>query len=79
MNARCQITSSFVVLISGDVGMVLASDDGDKTVRLSEPGSLVIVSCGIRHTAKVHEPTQIMFVTPGERTVNREQLLRDGG
>lgn len=68
----------FVILIAGDVDMVLASDDEDRTVRLSEPGSFVIVPRGVWHTAIVHKPTQMMFVTPGEGTENRELPDRSG-
>lgn len=61
----------FVVLLSGDVDMVLASENGDETLRLSEPGAFVIVPRGIWHTAKVRETATMLFVTPGEGTDNR--------
>ena len=66
----------FVFLVSGNVDMILALDEGDKTVKMSEPNSFIIVPRGIWHTAKVYEPTQMMFVTPGEGTDNRERPVR---
>jgi len=66
----------FVVLLSGDVDMVLAVDAGDETVRLKEPGSFVIVPRGVWHTARVREPAQMLFVTPGEGTENRQEPNR---
>jgi len=68
----------FVVLISGDVEMILAAGDADENVHLTEPGSFMIVPRGVWHTAKVHKPTQMIFVTPGEGTDNREQPVRPG-
>ncbi len=66
----------FVMLVSGDVDMVLALNEGDKTVHLSKPGLFLIVPRGTWHTARVHKPTQMMFVTPGEGTDNRTQPTR---
>lgn len=63
----------FVVLLSGDVDMVLASENSDETLRLSEPGAFVIVPRGIWHTAKVRETATMLFVTPGEGTENRAE------
>lgn len=31
---------------------------------------------GIWHTARVHAPTQMLFITPGQDTDNREEPLR---
>jgi len=58
--------------------MILAAHGGDQTVRLSEPGSFVIVPRGTWHTATVRKPTQMMFVTPGQDTDNREEPVRNG-
>ena len=66
----------FVVLLSGDVDMVLAGEDGDETLRLSEAGAFVIVPRGVWHTAKVREPATMLFVTPGEGTENRAEPER---
>ncbi len=66
----------FVMLLSGEAEMVLAAAGGDETVRLSQPGQYVIVPRGVWHTAHVNRPTQMLFVTPGEGTENREQPER---
>ncbi len=68
----------FVILVSGDVDMVLAHDGGDEVTRLNEPGTYVIVPRNTWHTARVHSPTVMLFITPGEGTENREQPPRRG-
>ena len=67
----------FVCLLDGDVTMTLALPDGDKTVRLNEPGEYVIVPKGVWHTAEPLRRTNMLFVTPGEGTENREQPVRE--
>ena len=67
----------FVMLMSGDAEMILKQSNGDQTVRLSEPGSFVVVPKGTWHTARVHAPTQMLFVTPGQDTENRETPPED--
>ena len=67
----------FVMLLSGDSEMTLALPDGDSTVRLNEPGAYVIVPKNTWHTAKVHTPTRMLFITPGQDTENRETPRRD--
>ena len=66
----------FVMLISGDADMILALPGGDSSVRLTEPGSFVIVPRGTWHTAKIRAATQMLFVTPGQGTENREEPRR---
>ena len=61
-----------VCLMSGDVEMVLASDNGEQRTRLKKPGSFVVVPKGTWHTARVFAPTTMFFVTPGEGTENSE-------
>lgn len=61
-----------VCLMAGDVDMILAMDDGEKKIRLQKPGSFVVVPKNTWHTAKVHAPTTMLFVTPGQGTENRE-------
>ncbi len=63
----------FVCLLEGDVQMTLAMPGGDETLRLSEPGSFVIVPRGVWHTAAPSAPSRMLFVTPGQGTENREQ------
>lgn len=69
----------FVCLLDGDVDMTLALRDGDRIVRLSEPGAFVIVPKGIWHTASPYQPTRMLFVTPGEGTENRDEPIRESG
>ena len=67
-----------VCLLAGDSELVLALPDGDQSVRLNEPGSYAIVPKNTWHTARVKSPTTMLFITPGEGTLNAEQPHRDG-
>lgn len=67
-----------VCLLEGDVDLTLALPGGDEVVRLSEPGAFAIVPRGVWHTANPHQPTKMLFVTPGQGTENREGPVRDG-
>ncbi|NJR51074.1 MAG: cupin [Leptolyngbyaceae cyanobacterium CSU_1_3] len=58
----------FVCLLSGQVDFVLEQDGGEHTVSLNASGAFVLVPRGIWHTAKVHEPSSVLFITPGEGT-----------
>ncbi len=62
----------FVYLLSGDVDFVLRTSEGDKTIRVNEPGSYVMVPTGTWHAARPNAPTAMLFVTPGEDTLNQE-------
>ena len=62
----------FVYLLSGDTDFVLHTESGEQVVRVNEPGSYVIVPQGTWHTARPHAPTTMLFVTPGEGTLNSE-------
>ena len=62
----------FVCLLSGNAEMILDADDGEQRVRLDTPGSFVIVPRGAWHTAKVHAPTSMLIVTPGQGTEHRD-------
>ena len=61
-----------VCLLTGDATMILKTADGEQRVRLNEPGAYVVVPKGTWHTSKVHAPTTMLFVTPGQDTENRE-------
>lgn len=65
-----------VCLLSGRVTFVLALADGEQAVELSENGAFLIVPKGTWHTAKVHEPSHMLFITAGEDTQHRP--LADG-
>lgn len=61
----------FVYLLAGDADFVLRTDAGDVTVRVNEPGSYVRVPKNTWHTAKPYAPTRMLFITPGEGTLNQ--------
>ncbi len=63
----------FVYLLSGDVDFVLWENGQEKTVRVNEPGSYVMVPKNTWHTARPHKKTSMLFVTAGEGTMNAEQ------
>ena len=60
----------FVTLITGDITLVLWQDQQEHALRLSNPSDFVIIPKGVWHTARVHAPTNMLFVTPGEGTKN---------
>lgn len=60
-----------VVLLSGDIDMVLWRGEAEQVVRLSEPGTCVVIPRGIWHTARPHQATEMLFITPGEGTQNK--------
>ncbi len=62
-----------VVLLSGSIRLTLREAQGDTTSRLDQPGDFVVVPRNIWHTARVDEPAQVLFVTPGEGTANADQ------
>lgn len=66
-----------VMLLEGHVDMHLEQPGGIESlgveeVKLTKPGSFVIVPKGTWHTAKVHAPSRMLFITAGEGTQNRE-------
>ena len=66
----------FVILLSGEADLVLAKDDGDVTIAMTEPGTFVIVPQKTRHTARVRSNAVMMFITPGEGTINAAEPVR---
>ncbi len=59
-----------VYLIEGDTDFVLRIGGEDRRVRVDRPGSYVVVPRGTWHTAQPHARTTMLFVTPGEGTLN---------
>jgi mannose-6-phosphate isomerase-like protein (cupin superfamily) len=57
-------------LIVGSVDLVLLENNCEHIVHLNEPGKSTIVPRGIWHTTRVIEKAKILFMTPGEGTVN---------
>lgn len=67
----------FVILVSGDADLVLARAQGDETIRMTEPGTFVIVPRNTWHTARIRKTSIMMFVTPGEGTLNAAEPVRE--
>ena len=59
-----------VFLLNGDTDMVLATDDGEEVTRVKTPGEYILVPKNTWHTARPHRPTSMLFLTPGEGTLN---------
>jgi len=59
-----------VMLLSGATDMVLWLNGTEDVIRVNEPGQYVIVPRGTWHTARPCEPTSMLFLTPGEGTLN---------
>ncbi len=61
----------FVCLLSGQIDFVLEQDGGEEIMSLNIPGQYILVPRGVWHTAKVHTPSSVLFITPGEATQSR--------
>ena len=59
-----------VFLISGRIDLVQDLGDTERVIAL-HPGEAVINPTGVWHTARVHEPGQALFITPGRGTEHR--------
>lgn len=66
----------FVILVSGDADLVLALDGDEDTIRMTEPGTFAIVPRNTWHTARIRKTSIMMFVTPGEGTLNATEPPR---
>lgn len=62
-----------VYWLSGDTEFVLRQEGAETVLRLKEPGSAVVVPRGCWHTARSRAPTRLLFITPGEGTINAEE------
>lgn len=61
-----------VYLLAGDTQFVLWRDGREELVRVNQPGSYVTVPRGVWHTARPLAATTLLFITPGEGTLNAE-------
>jgi mannose-6-phosphate isomerase-like protein (cupin superfamily) len=61
-----------VCLLEGHVTFVFEGEDGHRAVELTESGAFAIVPRGTWHTAKVHAPSHMLFITAGEGTQHRD-------
>ena len=59
-----------VLLLSGRADLIQQIDGQERRVVLG-PGQAVVNPTGVWHTADVHEPGQILFVTPGRGTEHK--------
>ena len=60
-----------VMRLSGDTDMILSNEDGSETImRVSTPGEYVVIPRNTWHTARPFTPTTMLFITPGEGTLN---------
>jgi mannose-6-phosphate isomerase-like protein (cupin superfamily) len=67
----------FVYLLEGDTAFILLVDGREEEVRISTPGDYVAVPQGVWHTARPYGPTTMLFITPGEGTLNEDHPPRD--
>ena len=58
-----------VLLLKGNVTFLLQLDDGQRSIVLGQMGDYTIVPKNTWHTAKVHSPSKVLFITPGEGTM----------
>ena len=62
-----------VMLLSGDIDFVLWIDGTEETIRVNQANHYIVVPKGVGHTARPHKKTSMLFVTPGEGTLNEER------
>jgi mannose-6-phosphate isomerase-like protein (cupin superfamily) len=60
-----------VCLLSGSVTFILETSAGPKEVELTSSGAFIVVPRGTWHTAKVREPSKMLFITAGEGTQHK--------
>jgi mannose-6-phosphate isomerase-like protein (cupin superfamily) len=60
-----------VYLLSGEAEMILEHRGAQNSIRLTKPGSYVIVPQDTWHRAETSVPTNMLFVTPGQGTNHR--------
>jgi mannose-6-phosphate isomerase-like protein (cupin superfamily) len=57
-------------LVSGEATLHLYADGVEQQVEFNAPSSFVVIPKGAWHTAKVKASCTILFITPGEGTIN---------
>jgi uncharacterized cupin superfamily protein len=63
----------FVCLLSGQIDFILEQNGTETSIGLNVPGDYIVVPRGTWHTAKVHSPSSVLFITPGEGTQHRSE------
>jgi len=61
----------FVMLIEGEVEMLLERDGENSSEHLTQSGAYVLIPRGTWHTARVHRPSRMLFITAGAGTQHR--------
>jgi mannose-6-phosphate isomerase-like protein (cupin superfamily) len=60
-----------VFLIEGETDLVLWNEDGkENIIRMATAGEYVVVPKATWHTARPHKQSTVLFITPGEGTIN---------
>ncbi len=59
-----------VILLSGSVEFKLKMEDGIRSTAMHNAGEFVVVPKGTWHTAIIDEAASMLFITPGEGTLN---------
>ncbi len=62
-----------VYLLSGDTDFVFWINGAEQVLRFDKPGSYVVVPKGVWHTARPRAESRMLFITPGEGTLNEAQ------
>ena len=67
---RHPAADEFAYLLAGSIELVLELPEGPRTVAIQGRGAAVIPR-GVWHTAKVHTPSRLLFITLGAGTDTR--------
>lgn len=65
-----------VVLLSGAATFLVKLDGINREIRLDRRGDSVIVPRGAWHTARIDQSAAMLFITPGEGTLNEYDKSR---
>lgn len=61
-----------VLLLDGEATFLIKMPGGETTLTLETPGDYVVVPRNTWHTAKTARHSKMLFITPGEGTLNEE-------
>jgi quercetin dioxygenase-like cupin family protein len=60
-----------IILLSGQTELILQTEEGDISLKLSRQGEYVLVPRNVWHRAKTAHLCTLLFITPGEGTQHR--------
>ena len=60
-----------VYLVSGSVDLILEGNGGESVIELRKGNAACLVPRGVWHTARVHQPSEVLHITPGAGTQHR--------